>query len=229
MASVSTKNPTAVRVRSTAKPKPTTTAIAATTPEPAPAVAPDETAKQPDRVAGQDASTGAKAGDATGTPRRPAKRATKNAVPVIRTRAARPKGGLSALDAAAQVLSALPAKAAAEGLSAGDLIERMSAQRLWTSPGGKTPAATLYAAMVREITKRKGESRFRRLGPGRFAPASGSLRGAKTMNSVASAPAELTAKAPQKSAERPAPSSRGSRGGKTSGAAVSCSVTTPST
>lgn len=79
---------------------------------------------------------------------------------------------LSALDAAAQVLTALPKAEARAGLTAADLIERMSSAKLWTSPGGKTPAATLYAAMTREITTKGDASRFVRPGPGRFAPAS---------------------------------------------------------
>lgn len=70
---------------------------------------------------------------------------------------------LSALDAAAQVLRALSPKDARLGLSASELIDRMAAAGLWTSPGGKTPAATLYAAMIREITNKGDASRFVRL------------------------------------------------------------------
>ncbi len=221
MPSASPKNAPTVRVHPNPKSKPAAAAIADPAPEPATPAPPTTSAKKPARVAGENASTGRKAKEATGSPRRPATHAAKNAVPAIRTPAVRPKGGMSALDAAAQVLGALPAKAATEGLSAGDLIERMAAQRLWTSPGGKTPAATLYAAMVREITKRKGESRFRKLGPGRFAPGSASPRGAKAKNSAGPVTAKSTSKSPQKPAEQPAPSPRGPRGGKASGAAAS--------
>src|ERR1043165_3429012 len=63
---------------------------------------------------------------------------------------AKQHGRMSALDSAFAVLSTLSAKEAAEGLSASVLIERMEKARLWTSPGGKTPDATLYAAMMRE-------------------------------------------------------------------------------
>jgi hypothetical protein len=203
MPSASTKKAPAVQVRSNPKTKPAAVSIAEPSPSPVAAAPPNESAKKPVRVAGEKASAGPKANAATGNPRGPATRVAKNSVPAARTPAVRPKGGLSALDAAAQVLGALPAKAAAEGLSAGDLIDRMAAQRLWTSPGGKTPAATLYAAMVREITKRKGESRFRKLGPGRFVPGSASPRGGKTRNASASVIAKSTAKAPQKSAEGP--------------------------
>ena len=32
------------------------------------------------------------------------------------------------------------------------MIEAMASQVLWKSPGGKTPHATLYAAIIREIS-----------------------------------------------------------------------------
>lgn len=73
---------------------------------------------------------------------------------------------LSALDAAAQVLASLPSKEARAGLGSQELIERMAASGLWTSPGGRTPAATLYAAMSREIAAKGAASRFARLEPG---------------------------------------------------------------
>lgn len=86
---------------------------------------------------------------------------------------------MSALDAAAAVLGSLSSKDAAEGLSAGDLIAKMEAGKLWTSAAGKTPSATLYAAMVREITVKGKESRFSRPGPGRFALASAPIKKSK--------------------------------------------------
>jgi HB1, ASXL, restriction endonuclease HTH domain len=97
---------------------------------------------------------------------------------------------MSALDAAASVLATLPAKDAAGGLSAGDLITRMEAGGLWTSAAGKTPSATLYAAMVREITLKGKEARFCRPAPGRFA-----LAGAQTRKSKAPAAPTRAAKA----------------------------------
>ncbi|QYK49311.1 MAG: winged helix-turn-helix domain-containing protein [Phycisphaeraceae bacterium] len=83
--------------------------------------------------------------------------------PATKTTARLKPKRLSALDAAAQVLQALPAKEARLGLSASELIERMAAAGLWTSPGGKTPAATLYAAMMREILAKGDAARFVRL------------------------------------------------------------------
>ena len=73
---------------------------------------------------------------------------------------------MSALDAAAQVLARRD-----KPMTTGALIEAMAAQHLWTSPGGKTPAATLNAAMIREITVKGRASRFKKAGRGLFAVA----------------------------------------------------------
>jgi hypothetical protein len=45
----------------------------------------------------------------------------------------------------------------------------MAAKAYWTSPGGKTPAATLYAAIIRHIAVKGDEARFRKTGKGTFA------------------------------------------------------------
>lgn len=79
-----------------------------------------------------------------------------------------PHTRMSALDAAAEVLGRLASKEASIGLGAKDLIERMEKTGLWTSPGGKTPAATLYSALIREIKERKSDSRFKRISAGKF-------------------------------------------------------------
>jgi hypothetical protein len=50
-----------------------------------------------------------------------------------------------------------------------DLIATMAAQGYWTSPAGKTPQATLYAALAREIKVKKDQARFRKSGRGTFA------------------------------------------------------------
>jgi hypothetical protein len=60
---------------------------------------------------------------------------------------AKKRGGrLSALDAAAKVLGE-----AKEPLAAQQMIDAMATKGCWKSPGGKTPQATLYSAIVREI------------------------------------------------------------------------------
>ena len=71
---------------------------------------------------------------------------------------------LSALDAAALVL-----RHSGQPMSCPELIAQMAAKGYWTSPHGKTPAATLYAALAREVKVKGAASRFVKTGPGRFA------------------------------------------------------------
>jgi hypothetical protein len=71
---------------------------------------------------------------------------------------------LSALDAAALVL-----RESGQPMSCPELIAQMAAKGYWTSPQGKTPASTLYAAMTREAKLKGVASRFQKTGPGRFA------------------------------------------------------------
>ena len=78
---------------------------------------------------------------------------------------------ISALDAAAQVLAV-----SKEPMRAKDLIVAMAEQGLWSSPNGKTPEATLYAAMIREIAAKGSEARFRKVERGLFAAGDGSAR-----------------------------------------------------
>jgi hypothetical protein len=72
--------------------------------------------------------------------------------------------GMSALDAAAKVLADN-----GEPMNAKALIAEMQAKGYWTSPAGKTPWATLYAAMLREINDKGASARFRRVDKGLFA------------------------------------------------------------
>jgi HB1/ASXL restriction endonuclease-like protein with HTH domain len=62
---------------------------------------------------------------------------------------------LSAIDAAAQVLAA-----SKEPMNAKEIIEAMTTKALWTSPGGKTPHATLYSAIIRDISTKGKDARF---------------------------------------------------------------------
>jgi hypothetical protein len=70
---------------------------------------------------------------------------------------------LSALAAAARILSETD-----QALTCPELIAAMAAQGYWTSPAGKTPAATLYAAILREIKTKKDQARFRKSERGKF-------------------------------------------------------------
>lgn len=72
-------------------------------------------------------------------------------------------GRVGALDAAYEVLS----KSAAP-MTSRALIDAMAQRGLWSSPGGKTPHATLYAAMTREIADKGRLSRFAKAGRGLF-------------------------------------------------------------
>ena len=92
-----------------------------------------------------------------------AKAATKKAKSKKAAGEQKPKR-VSALDAAAQVLAK-----AGKPMRAQELIAAMAEQGLWKSPGGKTPHATLYAAMMREERDKGGDSRFRKVDRGQFA------------------------------------------------------------
>ena len=70
---------------------------------------------------------------------------------------------LSALDAAAKVLAET-----GTAMTCQELIAAMGARRYWTSPGGRTPQATLYSAMLREITTKGANSRFQKTDRGKF-------------------------------------------------------------
>ncbi len=73
---------------------------------------------------------------------------------------------MSGLDAAAKVL-----EEAGQPMTAKEMIEAAQSKGYWKSPGGKTPHATLYSAIIREIARRGAESRFRKVERGKFAHA----------------------------------------------------------
>ena len=86
----------------------------------------------------------------------------------VKPKAAKPAGDakpkrVSALDAAAEVL-----KKAGKPMRSQEMIAAMAEQGLWSSPAGKTPHATLYAAILREIGTKGGEARFRKTDRGLF-------------------------------------------------------------
>ena len=70
----------------------------------------------------------------------------------------------SQLDAAAAVLAK-----AAEPMSCKAMVDAMVAAKLWESPKGKTPEATLYSAILREIAAKGEQARFVKTERGRFA------------------------------------------------------------
>jgi len=93
-----------------------------------------------------------------------AKGAKKAAKPKAKASTERKPKRVSALDAAAQVLAK-----AGKPMRAQELINAMAEQNLWKSPAGKTPAGTLYAAMLREERDKGSATRFRKVDRGQFA------------------------------------------------------------
>ncbi len=73
-------------------------------------------------------------------------------------------GRLSALDAAARVL-----EEAGRPMTCREMIRVMAEKGYWTSPGGKTPSATLYSAILRELQTKAAVSRFVKTERGKFA------------------------------------------------------------
>jgi hypothetical protein len=69
---------------------------------------------------------------------------------------------MSQLDAAAKVLAET-----GEAMTTKAMVEAMAAKGYWSSPGGQTPHATLYSAILREIQK-GGEARFKKADRGLF-------------------------------------------------------------
>ena len=113
----------------------------------APAADVGPTAKEPAKAT-TDATSGA--GDTTGEP------------------AAKDEGKrLSILNAAAKVLEE---RDAADGpLTCPQMLERMTAKGYWSpARGGKTPANTLYSAILREINTKGENSRFDKVARGKF-------------------------------------------------------------
>lgn len=75
----------------------------------------------------------------------------------------KPHAPMSQLDAAVKVLSE-----AGQPMTAKAMVQAMADRGYWTSPGGKTPHATLYSACLREITQKGIDSRFAKADRGHF-------------------------------------------------------------
>jgi HB1, ASXL, restriction endonuclease HTH domain len=69
----------------------------------------------------------------------------------------------SALDAAAKVLGET-----GQAMNCPELIAAMAAQGYWSSPKGRTPASTLYAALLRELKTKGEKARFIKTARGKF-------------------------------------------------------------
>jgi hypothetical protein len=90
------------------------------------------------------------------TPKKKATNAEPQAVPA-------PAEKLSQIAAAERVLAD-----AGEPMTCGEMVEAMTAKGLWSSPAGKTPAATLYASLLRLIRAKGDQAKFKKVARGRF-------------------------------------------------------------
>jgi HB1/ASXL restriction endonuclease-like protein with HTH domain len=157
------KNPASAEKRK-ATPKPRDTAVEAV-PDP-PVVAVDAAALTPEPAESTDALRNEPAADQTAASQN---RVYNEATPSAEERAATGAkvGKVSALDAAARVLqeSGLP-------MTCSEMIGTMAEKGYWTSPGGKTPSATLYSAILRELKTKGSDARFVKTERGKFARAS---------------------------------------------------------
>jgi len=122
---------------------------------------PATTSAKPSTLATVPASTNIPVKETSPASAPPAKPAPAPTMTATATTTATKK--LSALDAAAKILgeSGTP-------MSVKQLIETMAERGLWTSPGGKTPGATLYSSILREITTKGSAARFQKTDRGRF-------------------------------------------------------------
>jgi HB1/ASXL restriction endonuclease-like protein with HTH domain len=103
---------------------------------------------------------------ATATKKKPAskKQKAKTGKAAVRPKKAKAEGKLSAIDAAAKVLGET-----SQAMATKELIEAMATKGYWKSPHGLTPQATLYSAILREITAKGKDSRFVKAERGKFA------------------------------------------------------------
>ena len=93
------------------------------------------------------------------------------------TRAAEPKKAtpdrvtkkMSAIDAAAKVLGE-----AGAAMNCQEMIKAMGEKGYWTSPGGKTPHATLNSVILRELQNKGNDARFKKMERGKFSLVKGS-------------------------------------------------------
>ena len=151
---------------------------AAETPEPGPAPAPPQPAATAPGSEAQEPVAAPAAPPSTPNPTPPVagtrktepksagprKPAAPAAAPKPPTPPKPPKEGkMSAIDAAEKVLGEVGTP-----LTAKQLVDIMAAKGYWSSPGGKTPHATLNSAIMREIKDKGDESRFAKHPDGGF-------------------------------------------------------------
>ena len=102
---------------------------------------------------------------ATKTPAKKITKTTKTAkakAKATKTAPATDAKKMSQIDAALAVLAKT-----GEPMNCKAMVEAMAKQGLWTSPGGATPDATLYASILRDLKKGKN-ARFAKVERGQF-------------------------------------------------------------
>ncbi len=103
----------------------------------------------------------AKATKAPGT--KPTKKPATVANPTAKE--SKPTGKkLSQIEAAIQILGK-----SKDPMNRIAMVEAMQVQGLWSTPGGATPEATLYASILREINRKGKDARFKKVDRGMFA------------------------------------------------------------
>jgi len=108
-------------------------------------------------------ATPAKTGKAAKAPQAKGQQATVAKSKTTKPRTAKDPKKLSAITAALRVL-----QETGQPMSCAAMIEVMAAKGYWTSPGGKTPASTLYSAILRELQTQGNEARFVKTERGKF-------------------------------------------------------------
>jgi hypothetical protein len=122
---------------------------------------------KPPKAGATKAPTKAKAPKATGDQKgekaaKPAK-APKADKPTTPKAPKKTGGSMSGLDAAAKVLAD-----SRKPMTCKEIVAEAFKKNLWRSEGA-TPEATIYAAIIREISAKGGEARFKKTERGRFA------------------------------------------------------------
>lgn len=102
----------------------------------------------------------------TAPSKRPVKQAAKHGAKAQpSSKPAKKRTGMSGLDAVAKVLTE-----SGKPMRCIDMVERARAKGYW-KPGGKTPAATIHSAIIREIKAKGRAARFKKTGRGLFSVA----------------------------------------------------------
>lgn len=99
----------------------------------------------------------------TSAKKAPSKHATAKKATAKKTIGTKARAKMSQMAAAERVLAE-----AGEPMNCQQMVEAMTKKRLWKSPGGKTPHATLYASLLRHIRKHGKDARFKKTDRGMF-------------------------------------------------------------